>query len=387
MPFQVKHRVLIVDDSATFRAFVVDGFRREPCLEVIGEANDPYEAREKILTLNPDVIAMDWDMPRMDGISFLKILMQHRPLPTVVMSGIFREHPGKAREAIEAGAVDVLAKPNHAGLREPFIRELSEKLQAAARIRMEGLHARGDSRGIRQQPGRVQMPRPQVMAHPPAAQMSHQTPTTSVRAPERSYDPRQIILIGSSTGGTEALDSLLSKLPANMPPICVAQHISARFSKAFAERLARNSRLQVREATHGEEVKPGVVLIAPGDYHMELHRAQVGYQVFLQQGAPLHHQRPAVDVLFRSAAEIAADYAVSVILTGMGRDGADGMKALKLKGARTVVQDEASCVVYGMPKAAVELGVVDHIVSLDKMPAFLVDLAGKARSRPTPLSI
>lgn len=335
-----KIRVLVVDDSAVVRRAIADALSRDPEIEVVGSACDPYVARDKILELNPDVLTLDIEMPRMDGITFLKILQQHRPMPVIVISSLTQTGSTAALAALEAGAVDVLGKPNSSWSIGALSEQLAFRVKGAAKAKM----ARSG----------------------PALQSPGSVSTT------RSFSPRQLVVLGASTGGTEAIKTVLTRLPANLPGICIVQHIPAVFSRAFAERLNDCCALEVREATQGEEVRPGRVLIAPGDFHMAVEWNGRCYCVRLHQGPPLHFTRPAVDVLFNSAAACAGSHALGVVLTGMGADGAQGMKKLKEAGAETIAQNEKTCVVYGMPRAAAELGVVDHVLPLDAIPDALV---------------
>jgi two-component system chemotaxis response regulator CheB len=330
-----KIRVLVVDDSALARKVISDILRKDPEIEVVGTANDPYMARDKIQQLNPDVLTLDVEMPRMDGISFLKILQKQRPIPAVIISSITQAGSEAALGALGAGAVDVLAKPFGTRSLADLEAQLAHRVKGAAGARLLPRMAAGGK---------------------------------TFHAPRRNYDPRQVIVLGASTGGVEALASVLSRLPAGLPGICVVQHIPPVFSRTFADRLNQTCKLNVREASHGDEVRAGACLIAPGDYHLRLEGRDGRYRVKLDQSPLLHFTRPSVDVLFESAAECAGPYAVAALLTGMGRDGAHGMKMLKAAGARTLAQDEESCVVYGMPKAAVELGAVDRQVSLEVLP-------------------
>ncbi|MFY9924833.1 MAG: chemotaxis response regulator protein-glutamate methylesterase [Opitutaceae bacterium] len=335
-----KVRVLVVDDSAVVRRAIVDALSSDPEIEVVGTACDPYVARDKILELNPDVLTLDVEMPRMDGLTFLRTLQAHRPIPVVIISAVTQAGSQNALEALALGAVDVMAKPSSSwslgGLRD----QLPQRVKGAARAR----------------PWRP---------IPPARQYNI---ADAPDGPVRGADPRQLILIGASTGGTEAIKSVLTALPGNLPGICIVQHIPPVFSAAFANRLNSCCRFAVREARNGDIVQPGLALIAPGDYHMSVAFEGTHYRVHLEQGPPLNFTRPAVDVLFNSAAPWAGPGTVSVILTGMGSDGAYGMQKLKLRGACTIAQDEATCVVYGMPQAAVKLGVVDHILPLERIP-------------------
>jgi two-component system chemotaxis response regulator CheB len=334
-----KIRVLVVDDSAIVRRTLTQVLGEDPEIEVVGSACDPYVARDKILELNPDVLTLDVEMPRMDGITFLKILRQHHPLPVVIISSITQAGSQTAMAALEAGAVDVIAKPSAAWSLGDLKDQLPMRVKGAARAQLRN-----------------------VTGMPAAAAVAGRPAVTS------EFHPRQLIVMGASTGGTEALKRVLTRLPDGLPGICIVQHIPPIFSKAFAERLNEACAFEVKEAAHGDKVRPGQALVAPGDYHMSLAFEGGGYRVRLDQSPPQHHTRPSVDVLFNSAVSCAGAYALSVILTGMGSDGALGMKNLKAKGAHTIVQDEATCVVYGMPHAAVQLGGVDEQLPLDRIP-------------------
>jgi two-component system chemotaxis response regulator CheB len=329
-----KIKVLVVDDCAVMQRVIRKVLSRDPGIEVVGTAGDPYEARDKILELNPDVLTLDLQMPRMDGLSFIKVLQQYRTLPVVVISSFTQQGSETALAALEAGAVEVLAKPIAPS-------QLADTIKAAAA-------AGRPVRPLRSGP----VPRP--------AQFTG------------GLDARQIILIGSSTGGIEALREMLPQLPDGLPPICITQHIPPNFSKAVADRLNKLCAFEVREAVDWDELHPGLALVAPGDYHMIVGWESGRYHVRLTQSPPLHHCRPAVDALFSSAARHAGHHAIAVILTGMGRDGAMGMRDLKNAGAHTIAQDEPTCVVYGMPRAAVELGVVDRVAPLPKIPAAIL---------------
>ncbi len=336
-------RVLVVDDSAVVRRAISDALAKDPQIEVVGSACDPYMARDKILELNPDVLTLDIEMPRMDGLTFLRILQQHRPMPVVVISSLTQAGSKAALSALEAGAVDVLGKPNSAWSIGELAEQLSHRIKGAAKARMAAAPTLG------------------------SANLVANSVSTS-----KTFHPRQVVVLGASTGGTEAIKNVLTQLPATLPGICIVQHIPAVFSKAFADRLNECCELEVREAAQGDEVKPGLVLIAPGDYHMALEWDGRRYVVRLHQGPPLHFTRPAVDVLFNSAANCAGTNALGVVLTGMGSDGAQGMKKLKEAGALTIAQNEKTCVVYGMPRAAVELGVVDQVLPLEAIPKAIV---------------
>jgi two-component system, chemotaxis family, protein-glutamate methylesterase/glutaminase len=341
-------RVLIVDDSPTVQRVVIRLLQGDPELEVVGTAIDPYEARDKILELQPDVLTLDLEMPRMDGLTFLRLLMQKRPMPVIVMSSLTPHGSDLAIEALEAGAVDVLGKPYGSHSVALLGRQLAERLKTAVRCRV----------------------RPSPVFTPSEKVTGPKGPST-IRG--FRFHPRQLIVLGASTGGTEALRQVLTRLPGDLPPIAIVQHIPAGFSRTFAERLNALCRMEVREAVNGEPLLPGLALVAPGDFHLLAGWAGRRFEVTLRQGPPVWHQRPAVDVLFKSATEASGKRCVAGLLTGMGRDGADGLLRLKGVGAMTLAQNEASGVVYGMPKAAVELGAVNRVVSLEEFPAAIVE--------------
>lgn len=346
-------RVLIVDDSAVARRAIREALAQDPEIEVVDVASDAYMAREKILQLEPDVITLDLEMPRMDGLTFLRILNEHHPMPVVVVSALTPQGSAKALEALAAGAVDVLAKPNGTQVLGEVAHQLAYHVKAAARARL-----------------RPRRPEARVATVPPVSRS----------APPSESSAQRVILIGASTGGVEALRFLLPCLPDGLPPIAVVQHIPPNFSRLMAERLNDLCPFEVREAAEGDVLHPGLCLVAPGDFHLKLIRSGGGYRTRLTQSPPVHHCRPAVDVLFRSAAEHAGAQAVAVLLTGMGSDGARGLQALRAAGARTLAEHEDSCVVYGMPQAAIKLGVVDHVVPLEQLPqAILQALAQPVR--------
>jgi two-component system chemotaxis response regulator CheB len=290
----------------------------------------------------------------MDGLTFLRILNEHHPMPVVVISSLTQQGSVKAMEAMDAGALDVLAKPSGSQTLGEMAHQLAYHVKAAARARV-----------------RPHRPEEGVSALPPVLK-----PVVS-----GEFSSRRVILIGASTGGVEALSYLLPRLPDGLPPIAVVQHIPPVFSRTMAEHLNKLCPFEVREAIDGDELRPGLCLVAPGDFHLALVPYGRGYRARLTQSPPVHHCRPAVDVLFRSAAEHAGAQAVAAILTGMGSDGARGMQALRAAGARTLAESEESCVVYGMPQAAIKLGVVDHVATLEQMPqAILQALAQPIRA-------
>ena len=340
-----KVRVLVVDDSALARRAITDALKRDPEIEVVGGAVDPYMAREMILELEPDVITLDLEMPRMDGLTFLKILQQHHPLPVVVVSSLTQAGSAKAMEALNAGAIDVLGKPDGSRNLNEMGHVLAYHVKAAARSKKR-------VRTKNQEPA-------------PAA-------VTTPAIPAGKYSPRRIIVIGSSTGGVEALRYVLPRLPAGLPPIVLVQHIPANFSRIMAHHLDQLCPYEVREAVDGDELRSGLCLVAPGDFHVTLVPHGMGYKVRLMQSPPVHHCRPAVDILFRSAAQHAGSHAVAALLTGMGVDGAAGMKALQTAGAETIAESEESCIVFGMPQAAIKLGAANQIVPLPQMAASIM---------------
>ncbi len=328
-----KIRVLIVDDSAIVRHILTTALAGDDHIEVVGAAPDPYVARDKILALEPDVLTLDIEMPRMDGLTFLRKLMAFHPLPAVVISSLAQANCRAALDAMAFGAVEVLAKPNGPDSVGELRTILAEKIRAAAQAKW-----------------RV---------------AEEKAPIARLRA--GSYTPESVIAIGASTGGTEAIATILSALPAESPPIVIAQHIPPVFSRAFAERLNRASALEVREAADGDELRPGCALVAPGDYHMLLRRRGERYVVQVKEGARVCYQRPSVDVLFFSAAEAAGAHATGVLLTGMGSDGARGLLKMREAGARTLAQDESTSAIFGMPREAIALGAAERVLPLDKM--------------------
>ena len=324
-------RVLVVDDSAIVRKILRETLDAEPDIEVVGSAPDPYVARDKIMKLKPDVLTLDLEMPRMDGLTFLKKLMHYTPLPVIVISSIGQASCEAAMEALRRGAVEVLAKPAGPFSVGDLRLTLAMKVRAAAKARIS---------------------RPAGTPAPPAPA----APPPPGPLPEARFHPAAVIAMGASTGGTEALETVIRALPKQMPGIVVVQHIPAGFSRAFANRLNQLCELEVKEAENGDAAVPGRVLIAPGDYHMLLRKQGDGYRVSVKTGPRVCYQRPSVDVM----------------LTGMGADGAKGMLQMKQAGAWNLAQDEATCVVYGMPREAVRAGGVDKSLPLHRIPAALL---------------
>jgi two-component system chemotaxis response regulator CheB len=336
MPPPVK--VLVVDDSAVARQLLSNHLARDPGIEVVGTAPDPYVAWQKLRTLDPDVMTLDVEMPRMDGITFLEKLMRRRPMPVVMVSSLTESGCATTLRALELGAIDFVTKPL-VGLREGFpalAAELTEKVKVAAAARLRQRTA------------------------PPA-------PGRPLTAPRALRTTQRLIAIGASTGGTEAIREFLTALPADAPAVLIVQHMPEKFTRAFADRLDGLCAVRVKEASDGDRALAGHVLIAPGNQHMRLVRDGATYLVRLTSDAPVNRHRPSVDVLFHSCAEMAGPNAAGVLMTGMGDDGARGLLAMRRSGAVTLAQDEATCVVFGMPKTAVELGAAAHVLPLGRL--------------------
>jgi two-component system chemotaxis response regulator CheB len=331
-------RVLVVDDSAIVRKVVTEELARYTDIEIVGTAVDPYAARDKIVELRPDVITLDLEMPRMDGLSFLAKLMQHYPLPVVVLSSLTPKNSELALKALDLGAVEVLCKPGSSYSTRDLARPLAHAIRSAAAAKVTGGPAA-------RTPG----------ARPPAT--DHLLVQTT----------HKVIAIGASTGGTKAIEAVLVGMPATAPGIAIVQHMPEHFTAQFARRLNEICALDVREAGDGDRVVPGTALIAPGNRHMVLTRSGGTYLVRIKDGPRVHYQRPSVDVLFQSVARAAGRNAVGALLTGMGADGAKGLLAMRAGGAITLAQDEASCIVFGMPKEAIKLGAAARVVPLDHM--------------------
>jgi two-component system, chemotaxis family, protein-glutamate methylesterase/glutaminase len=332
-----KIKVLVVDDSAVVRKIISEELSKETDIEVVGTAPDPFVARDKIVHLKPDVITLDVEMPRMDGLTFLKKLMRYYPLPVIIVSSLTPRASSLAMEALENGAVEVLCKPGNAHSVSDMGVELKEKIRAAARTNLTRLATRSASSR-------------------PSLQNISASPSSATQ---------RLIAIGASTGGTEALKEVLMGMPPNSPGILIVQHMPAHFTKTFAERLNQLCQIEVQEAKDGDPVLQGHALVAPGNFHMLLRRSGTKYYVTVKDGPRVHHQRPAVDVLFNSVAQYAGTNALGVLLTGMGADGARGLLQMKEAGAKTIAQDEQTCVVFGMPKEAIKLGAADKVVPLE----------------------
>ncbi len=336
-----RTRVLVVDDSAVVREILKRELSLDPSIEVVGSAPDPFSARDMIVELKPDVLTLDIEMPRMDGLTFLRKLMRFHPMPVIVVSSLTPKGGELALEAMEAGAVEVLCKPGAAYSVGEAALELADKIKAAAQARV--------------------VPRSASVSAPTRLSMTRTT--------------HRIVAVGASTGGTQALQDVLTALPADAPGIAIVQHMPEHFTRAFADRLNSLCAMEVKEAEDGDTLAPGRVLIAPGNRHMVLRRSGATYFVQVKDGPLVSRHRPSVDVLFRSAARYAGRNAVGVLLTGMGSDGAEGLLEMRKAGAETVAQDEQSCVVFGMPKEAIALGAATHVSPLGQMPGRILQLA------------
>ena len=340
-------RVVIVDDSATMRMLIANALSCDPEIEVVGQAADPLQAREQIKALNPDVITLDVEMPNMNGLEFLERLMRLRPMPVVMVSTLTTRGAEATLAALELGAVDCVAKPSATGV--DTFRTLAERVKAAAQARVRALG---------------------------------QTPRPAVHDGAEGFSPKDgVLAIGSSTGGVEALLTIVAALPANCPPTVITQHMPGTFTKSFAERLNRSCPAEVAEAQDGDPLAQGKVYLAPGgEQHLEIEGAKAR-RCRVRPGPPVNGHHPSVDVLFRSVAKTCGASAVGVILTGMGRDGAQGLLAMREAGARTLGQDEATCVVYGMPRAAFELGAVERQLPLEKIAPAIRQLTSRQGER------
>ena len=339
-----KVRVLVIDDSAVVRAVLCRELAKDGAIEVVGNAPDPYQARDRIVELNPDVLTLDIEMPRMDGITFLRRLMQHHPMPVVVLSSLTAQGTRTAIEALEAGAVAVLAKPGSSFSVGNLARELIDSIKAAAGTRVL------------------------QFAPPPRPQASRPAPVTHLTTSEK------IIAIGASTGGVQAITRILSEFPSDAPGTVIVQHMPEKFTRSFADRLNATCRVRVKEAEDGDGVFAGQVLIAPGGRHMILRRTGARYSVQIKDGPDVFHQKPSVEVLFQSVAQCAGANALGAILTGMGGDGAPGLLLLRQAGARTLAQDEATSVVFGMPQEAIKCGAAETVAGLPEIAGRLLTI-------------
>jgi two-component system chemotaxis response regulator CheB len=352
----MKIKVLIVDDSALIRSVMTEIINSQPDMEVVGAAPDPLVAREMIKQTNPDVLTLDVEMPKMDGLDFLEKLMRLRPMPVVMVSSLTERGSEITMRALELGAVDFVTKPKisiQAGMRE-YAELITDKIRAASRARVRA--------------------RTLPQAGAPGA-----APLPQLRNPLMSSE--KLIIIGASTGGTEAIREFLMQMPSDCPGILITQHMPEGFTRSFAKRLDSLCKIAVMESQGNERVLPGHAYIAPGHSHLTLTRSGANYMTKIDQGEPVNRHRPSVDVLFRSAAQFAGKNAVGVILTGMGKDGAAGMLEMKNAGAYNFAQDEASCVVFGMPREAIAVGGTHEVGTLQDLPGMVLGHLAKHGSR------
>jgi len=342
-------RILIVDDSSIVRRVLKRELEKQPDITVVGTAPDPYFARDKIVNLRPDVITLDIEMPRMDGLTFLRKLMKFYPVPTIIVSSLTPKGCKTALACLEAGAVDVVCKPGESYSIGDMTEAVAEMIRVASRVKMDRL----------------------VSADKTTQKPKHYDSNSLAMI----ATTRKVIAIGSSTGGTEALRRVLMPLPKSCPGIVMAQHMPPGFTTSFAERLNELCPIDVKEAEDGDAVIPGRALLAPGEFHMQLARSGAKYFVKVKDGPRVCRHKPSVEVLFETTAKIAGANAMGIIMTGMGYDGADGMVKMREAGAYTVAEDEASCVVFGMPKEAIERGGACKVVPLDTIPDEIVRFA------------
>ena len=342
-------KVLVIDDSALIRSLLSEIINKQPDMEVVGTAPDPIVAREKIKALNPDVLTLDVEMPKMDGLVFLEKLMRLRPMPVIMVSSLTEKSSSITLHALELGAIDFVTKPKidiRNGLQE-YAEELTAKIRCASKARL------GRTSAIKHVAGIVEQ---------------KNTADAVLPAQSRTFSSTEkVIILGASTGGTEALKAFLVNMPADCPGILITQHMPETFTKTFAKRLDSLCKIAVKEAERGERVLPGHAYLAPGNRHLLLQRSGANYVMELSDGPAVSRHKPSVDVLFRSAANCAGRNAIGVIMTGMGDDGAAGMLEMHQAGAYTLAQDEQSCVVFGMPKEAIAKGGVDEIMPLNDL--------------------
>lgn len=372
-----KIKVLIIDDSALIRQMLTKILNSTDDIEVVGTAADPYIAREKIKRLNPDVLTLDVEMPRMDGLAFLNNLMRLRPMPVVMVSALTQSGADTTLQALESGAVDFISKPqiDIAQTLDSYAEEIISKIRAAA-------HARLSSSAT--STATVKAPKTPIKIAPKysADVIISQTQTPKVYF--KTTD--KIIAIGASTGGTEAIKTLLVKMPPDAPGVVISQHIPATFSRSFATRMNQISAMTVDEASQGTVILPGHVYIAPGSHHLLVERDGSRYICRLNEGNPVNRHRPSVDVLFRSVAQNVGPNAIGVILTGMGDDGAQGIKEMREAGAITVAQDEQTSVVWGMPGEAVKRGGIDYVLPIQEIAAKVLALCNNSKNHTSPKS-
>ncbi|MDD5066996.1 MAG: chemotaxis response regulator protein-glutamate methylesterase [bacterium] len=338
-----KIRVMVIDDSQTICATLKAKLNTLDDIEVIATAPDPYEARDLVVTLNPDVIILDIEMPRMDGLTFLKKIMAHFPKPVVILSSLTTEGSETGLQALELGAVEVMSKTDISFSSPEFLQELADKVRGASASILNNVI------------------------------MIEQAGQGMILAEDLDIE-NKLIVIGASTGGTEALKVIFSRFPRSMPPILIVQHMPVHFTRPFAERLNAHSKIKVKEAEDGELIRPNQAYLAPGDFHMLMKKKGRESYIVLNQGPKVNYQRPSVDILFKSAAILFREKAIGVLLTGMGRDGAEGLLEMKKAGSVTIAQDKESSVVYGMPEAAVNMGAAAHVLPLKRIHEKIIEL-------------
>jgi len=378
-----KTRVVVVDDSALVRSMLTEIINRQPDMECIGAAADPLVAREMIRNLNPDVITLDVEMPRMDGIDFLSKLMRLRPMPVVMVSTLTERGADVTLKALELGAVDFVAKPKIGvadGLRQ-LSDDITDKIRVASKARIHRLATPAAASPTASRPGASGATATAAAAG--AAAVAKPAPVAGASLGRLSTE--KIIFIGASTGGTEATKEVLASLPADSPGVVITQHMPPGFTRNYAARLDGLCRISVKEASDGERILPGHAYIAPGGLHLSVERSGANYIARVQDGDPVNRHKPSVEVLFKSAARVAGPNAIGIMLTGMGADGARAMREMKDAGAYCVAQDEASCVVFGMPREAIAAGAVQEVLPLTKIAQHVLDhlraTVGNALSR------
>lgn len=360
-----KIRVLIIDDSALVRRLLTEILSSDPEIEIVGTAMDPHIARQKIKDLNPDVLTLDVEMPKMDGISFLRQLMRLRPMPVIMISSLTEEGAETTLEALSAGAIDFISKPkvDIAGTLKDYAEDIVSKIKSAAKARVIARDTR---------PMAKRAVTPSVDKNIDRSLDEKYSATVILQRPAQIKSLKtteKIVAVGASTGGTEAIRDLLVKMKPDSPAMVITQHIPPIFSAAFARRMNQCSAMTVLEAEEGQQILPGHAYIAPGDKHLLLVRDGARYRCKLSDGPPVNRHKPSVDVLFRSVAQNAGKNAIGIILTGMGADGAKGLNEMREAGAMTIAQDEKSSVVWGMPGEAVKVGAAQRVLSLDQIPA------------------
>lgn len=353
-------KVLVVDDSAVVRKLLTEDLNKQKDIQVVGTAMNPYIAREKIFELKPDVLTLDLEMPRMDGLSFLAKLMKHFPMPVVVVSSLTPKNSQNALNALRLGAVDVICKPGSAYSTQNISQDIIRAVRTASIARLDK----------------------QIDVRPPVNGINKGDSNQDNNV-HLVHTTNKLIAIGASTGGTRALELVLTNLPANLPGIVIVQHMPPVFTKSFADRLNQICALKVKEAEDMDLIQPGQALIAPGNFHMLVEKSGAKYYTRIKQGPQVHHQRPSVDVMFNSIAKEAGLNAMGVILTGMGADGAKGLLAMKEKGSFTIAQDEATSVVYGMPKEAYNIGAVNQVLPLQSIAGGIVSQMKLQTKQPT----